>query len=178
MGKILVAIQDGIEVIKFVGDVRVILGPTISRLLNNIGTDESVKSIVIDLRETTSIDSTSLGLLAKIALKSNQLFGSKPILVSTDDDVNRVIASMGFSQVFVLVNQMPTDCCPEGELPTEVASEDVMRDQVLEAHKVLMSLNEKNFDSFCDLVDALEKEKSACQSGVAAESPAIKRAAR
>jgi len=159
MSKILVAKQDGVQVLKFVGDVRVMLGPTISLFLERIGSDESISSIIIDLIETTSIDSTSLGLLAKISLKSQAKFGAKPILVSTNNDVNRILGGMGFDQVFVLVDQMPTECNEMGELATQIASESVMRQQVLEAHKTLMSLNTKNYACFCSLVDALEKEQ-------------------
>jgi hypothetical protein len=37
MGKILFAEKEGVFVLKFVGDVRVTLGPTISTFLDNIG---------------------------------------------------------------------------------------------------------------------------------------------
>ena len=70
MGTILFAQLDNVQVLKFVGDVRVTLGPTISRYLESIGQDTSLKSIVIDLTEAVGIDSTSLCLLAKISLRS------------------------------------------------------------------------------------------------------------
>jgi hypothetical protein len=51
------------------------------------------------------------------------------------------------------------------ELPTEITSEEVLRDQVLDAHKTLMALADQNFDKFQDLVEALENEKEQERSG-------------
>lgn len=158
MGKILYAKRNAVHVLKFVGDVRVTLGPTINHFLGKIKASAKLKSIIIDLTETTSIDSTTLGLLAKISLRSQEMLGSKPTLVSTNEDVNRILTSMGFNKVFVLVDKLITDCGELGELPTQMATESALRQQVIEAHKVLMSLNEKNHASFRELVVALERE--------------------
>ena len=159
MGKVLFAKQNDVHVLKFVGDVRVTLGPTLSNFLNDIGQQKNQKSIVIDLTDTTNIDSTSLGLLAKISLRCQEALNVKPTMVSTNEDVNRILASMGFEKVFVIIDQEITDGIELGELPTHIVSEVALREQVLEAHKVLMSLNAKNHASFCDLVEALEREQ-------------------
>ncbi len=159
MSKILFAEQNGVHVLKFVGDVRVALGPTIHGFLDRIGQSKNQKSIVIDLNETTNIDSTSLGLLAKIALKSSQYLGAKPTLVTPNEDITRVILSMGFEQIFVIIDKEMNTCDEALELPTSVVSEAALREQVLEAHKTLMSLNECNEACFCTLVEALEAEK-------------------
>ncbi len=74
-GKILFTEQDETYVMKFLGDVRVTLGPAISNFVSHIGTCRNYKSMVVDLTETTAIDSTSLGMLAKISIK---IKGSTP----------------------------------------------------------------------------------------------------
>lgn len=167
-GRILFAAQDGVHVLKFVGDVRVTLGPAISGFLDKIGNCASFQSIIIDLSETVGIDSTSLGLLAKIAMRVDESFGAVPTVISTNDDITRILLSMGFDQVFVIVRE-----CGEGhaeglagtkaaeELPCGRVSEGEMRQQVLEAHRALMSMNDSNHATFKDLVNALESEASA-----------------
>lgn len=67
-GKILLTKQG--EAYEFLGDVRVTLGPAISSFVSHIGTRRNDKSMVVDLTETTAIDSTSLGMLAKISIKN------------------------------------------------------------------------------------------------------------
>ena len=158
MGKILFAERDGVQVLKFVGDVRVTLGPTISTFLSKLGQCKNFKSIIIDLTETEGIDSTSLGLLAKISLTTQEAFNTIPTIVSPNEDITRILESMGFDKVFVILKELITECGQLGELPTDIVSETNLRKQVLEAHKVLMSLNERNQGEFRELVHALENE--------------------
>ena len=158
MGKILFAERDGVQVLKFVGDVRVTLGPTISTFLSKLGQCKNFKSIIIDLTETEGIDSTSLGLLAKISLTTQEAFNTIPTIVSPNEDITRILESMGFDSVFVILKELITECGQLGELPAEIVSETNLRKQVLEAHKVLMSLNERNRGEFRELVHALENE--------------------
>lgn len=163
-GKILFAAQDGVHVLKFVGDVRVTLGPAISSFLDRIGNCQSFRSITIDLSETVGIDSTSLGLLAKIAMRVDESFGAVPTIVSTNDDITRVLLSMGFDQVFVIVTDVGeglTEVGGTSEVPCRAVSDEDMREQVLDAHRALMSMNEANRVAFQDLVGALEAEAAA-----------------
>lgn len=158
MGKILFAKQNAVHVLKFVGDVRVKLGPVLTNFVSSIQKSKDLKSIVIDLTETLNIDSTSLGLLAKISLRSQETLKVKPTIVSNSENINRILDSMGFDQVFVIVKEAYSDCGKLRELPPEIVSETALREQVLEAHKVLMGLNGRNRCAFHDLVAALEEE--------------------
>ncbi|HKI75172.1 MAG TPA: STAS domain-containing protein, partial [Pseudomonadales bacterium] len=131
MGKILVAEQDGVKVLKFIGDVRVSLSPTLTDFVRDLGKCCNVHSILIDLSETDSIDSTALGILAKISLTSQETLHCLPTILSCKDDINRILFSMGFDNVFVIVNEASGVIGPLGELPTQLVSEDQLREQVL-----------------------------------------------
>jgi anti-anti-sigma factor len=108
MGKILFANHNDMYVLKFEGDVRVCLGPTISTFLNSIHRDCGINGTVIDLRQATGIDSTSLGLLAKISLRCQEQLERLPTIVSTNEDITRLLYSMGFDKLFVI--DTCTDC--------------------------------------------------------------------
>jgi len=86
-------------------------------------------------------------------------FDRKPVLMSTNPDVNRVLNSMGFDSVFIILEYTPDS--PEflAELPETTASEQELTRKVIEAHRVLMDLNEQNKEIFRSLVDALELEQ-------------------
>jgi anti-anti-sigma regulatory factor len=165
MGKILFAEQDGVHVLKFIGDVRLTLGPTISTFLEKLESCDHFKSMIIDLSETETIDSTALGLIAKIAICTREQFGSATSIVSPCEDITRVLTSMAMEQVCVVTKEVVSDAAGMQELPTEITSEAVMRDQVLDAHKTLMALGDQNSDKFQDLVEALEYEKEHEGSG-------------
>ncbi|MGV0033452.1 MAG: STAS domain-containing protein [Candidatus Azotimanducaceae bacterium WSBS_2022_MAG_OTU7] len=165
MGKILFAEQDGVNLLKFSGDVRLTLGPTISTFLEKLESCDHFQSMIIDLSETETIDSTALGLIAKIAICTREHFESVTSIVSPRDDITRVLNSMAMEQVCVVTREVISDTAGLQELPTEITSEEAMRDQVLDAHKTLMALGDQNCDKFQDLVEALEYEKEHEKSG-------------
>jgi|SRR5690554_2336872 len=155
-GKIQCAESDDVFILKCSGDVRLTFCSTLNDIIEKILKSHSFKNILIDLTEVISIDSTMLGLLAKLSIMSQRKLGMLPTLVSTKPDVNRVLDSMGFSQVFnVLHTPGP---CPDclNDLPEQEQSEAVVKERVLEAHQILMSLNESNRNEFRDLVTALQ----------------------
>lgn len=156
-GKILVAQSKGIYILKFTGDVRLSLCSTLDQYIDRMFADSQFKTVIIDLTETQCIDSTSLGLLAKISILFKERFNQIPTITSTNDDINRILSSMGFEQVFHIVKQLVSKVEHLDELPAKTVSEVDMRDTVLEAHKLLMSLNETNRAAFQDLVNSLEK---------------------
>lgn len=156
-GKIQFAEQNGTFVLKFVGEVRLTLCSALDATIERIFGAHNFSSIIIDLTETSSIDSTTLGLLAKLSILSRQKIGLLPTLVSTNADISRLLASMGFEQVFNVVSTpLP---CPEclRDLPAQDLSEELVKAKVLEAHRILMGLNEHNREAFSDLVTALER---------------------
>ncbi len=163
MSKILFAEHDGNHVLKFVGDIRVNLAPTLNGFLQKIG-DRKEKAIVLDLSETTCMDSTSLGLLAKISLASQSILNCQPTMVTPNPDITRVVRSMGFEQIFLIIDHSMHTCDDALELPTHVMSEELLREQVLDAHRTLISLSKHNEECFSDLVQALEAEQKPMNS--------------
>lgn len=155
-GRIQFAEAEGTFVLKFIGDVRLTLCAALDAYIEKIFSALNFDAIIIDLSETEAIDSTSLGLLAKLSILSQQKVGFLPTLVSNHDDMNRLLQSMGFDQVFNVVSDVaPTDADLQ-DLPGQMLSEELVKDKVLEAHRILMDLNEHNREAFRDLVSTLE----------------------
>jgi anti-anti-sigma factor len=142
----------------FQGDVRLTLCSAIDAYLERILADSCMRSMVVDLSEAESIDSTSLGLLAKLSIETGRRFGYRPTLVSTQTDITRILETMGLDEVFNVVDEALAREEQLGELPPCAASEDQVRSRVLEAHRILMALNEHNREAFQDLVATLEDE--------------------
>ena len=158
-GRILVASHDGIYLIVFEGDVRLTLCSTVDGYLEKMFKDDAFRSVVVDLSQTENIDSTSLGLLAKLSIQAEKRFHFRPTLVSTRRDITRILLSMGFDEVFNLVETALEHKEQVVELPRLAASEEDVRQQVLDAHRLLMSMNEANHEAFHDLVAALEADE-------------------
>lgn len=157
-GRILVASRDGIYVLLFEGDVRLTLCTAVDGFLEKMFHDRQFKSVLVDLSRTDSIDSTSLGLLAKLSIKADKLFNYRPTLLSPRHDISRILFSMGFEDVFSIVED-PLEYEEQlEELPPSQIPREELRKQVLEAHRSLMSMNESNRQAFQDLVETLESE--------------------
>jgi anti-anti-sigma regulatory factor len=115
--------------------------------------------VLIDLTETDSIDSTNLGLLAQIARFTLAQWQRRPTLLSTREDINAILESVGFDQVFCIIHELPRQALPELEnVPAVPTPEHEDRHTVLEAHRALMAISEKNQAMFKDVVEVLEKQ--------------------
>ena len=157
-GRILVGSHDGVYVMLFEGDVRLTLCTAVDVYLENMFHDREFKSVLVDLSATASIDSTSLGLLAKLSIQADKIFGYTPTLVSTNPDVTRILWSMGFDDVFHIVEEPLAYSEQLGELPPLPADQEDVRQRVLEAHRTLMEMNDTNREAFQDLVATLEAD--------------------
>mgnify|MGYP001093542800 FL=1 len=155
-GRILAASLNGAYVIRLEGDVRLTLCTTIDEYFDKMYADPEFASVWVDLCEAEGIDSTSLGLLAKLALTVKDQFGFKPAIYSCDPGINRLIKSMGFQHLFDLHDEICGSPEQVQTLPVVSGDEERVREKVLEAHRVLMGISPTNRARFKDLVSALE----------------------
>jgi len=156
-GKIMMAEQNGSHVIKFVGDVRMTLCTTIEACLKTMFDKTEFNSVVVDLSETDGIDSTSLGLLAKISREAQSRTHQIPVMVSNKEDITRIVQSMGFEHcVYEITDGVNKNQTELEEVNIRPLDEQEAHAKVLEAHKLLMELNQKNYDTFKDLVQTIE----------------------
>lgn len=155
-GRILAASKDGAYVIRLTGDVRLTLCTTIDDYFHRMLDNPEFASVWVDLCDAEGVDSTTLGLLAKLALEVRYRFGFMPAIYSNNPGITRLIKSMGFQRLF----ELHEGACANPEnvrnIPIVQGSEETVRDKVIEAHRVLMGLNEENRVRFKDLMAALE----------------------
>lgn len=157
-GRVLHASRGGIHVLRFIGDIRYPLSPSLERFLDQLFAEAQPAGFVIDLTETSSIDSTNLGLIARIANRMRTNGGGRVTLVSDREEINEVLTSMGFDRVFDIVQ--PGEPFPKEteRVPLREADRETMLRTVLEAHRTLMALNERNRELFRDVVTLLEQQ--------------------
>ncbi|OED47510.1 anti-anti-sigma factor [Endozoicomonas sp. (ex Bugula neritina AB1)] len=158
-GKIQFAESEGTYVLKLIGEVRLTLCSGLEKFLAMMFDEPGFKSVIIDLSESDTIDSTSLGVLAKLSIEARRRFNQTPVLISPQPDISRILTSMGFERIFLIVQEERSG---QGqgvsEIHCEAGSESSTHAQVLDAHRVLMNLNENNRKAFSDLVRQLERQ--------------------
>lgn len=161
-GEVFYAEHEGLVVLKFVGAMRLGDAYGATAALNNFLDDlferGDFEDILIDLTEATSVDSTNLGIMAKVTRQMQETHGRKACIVSTNPDITAALDNVGFAAVF--------DVCTHPKKPDvalEAMEEANDRDSdfsvmVLNAHRALCELNEKNKETFKSLIEIFEEE--------------------
>lgn len=166
-GKIKIADHKGVYVIKMEGDVRLTLCLAFDEFIEKMLADSNFCSAVFDLTAAKAIDSTTLGLMAKISIKGREYCDSLPLVISDNPSITRSLVSMGFNDIFNIVRD--NHSVVSGEViedaeslaPSEDMPEDLLREKVLETHRLLMSLNANNRETFRELVNSLDPPRGA-----------------
>jgi len=157
-GKILVAKVNNVPILKFIGDVRVLMSGALENYFSSLYTSAILDRMIIDMTETEGIDSTALGLLAKMAIQLRNRFNVSPTIVSTNPDITRILKGMSFDLIFNIVDEPYNREASFDELSRVDENEDEIRKKVIEAHQTLMALSEDNRIEFQDLVSALKAD--------------------
>ena len=166
-GHVEYASLNGTHIFKLIGEVRAQSCISLDKLLDKIEQQKNVVGAIVDLTETTFIDSTVLGILAKLGLKLKQVHHIQAVMLSTNSDITTLANSMGLGQVFVILNYCGDPSVCTRALMEEHVTHGNMLDTVLDAHKTLMKLNASNQNMFEPLVKQLQKEQDSLEQTVA-----------
>jgi anti-anti-sigma factor len=157
-GRIFHASHEGVHVLRFVGDIRYTLSPSLESFIDQLFTTERPRGFVLDLCRTVNIDSTNLGLMATIAEQMHKARNSRVTIICDQEDVNELLASMGFDEVFDIVGCETVAATEDREIPLATPQAAAMSRTILKAHRTLMALNEGNRELFRDVVALMEQE--------------------
>ena len=147
--------QGATYVLKLSGDIRYTMGCALGDFLDGLFARTDYDNILVDLTEAHSVDSTSLGLLARIANFSRERFAHKTTLLSTNPDVNQILDNMGFYEIFDIIETGDTVSMALRQLSIEGPCKDDLTRIVYEAHRTLSDLNPRNQEAFKNVLDNL-----------------------
>lgn len=160
-GTIYAGAIENILVLRFHGDVRLVWCVALEEYCSKIFSRGAIDRFYVDLSVADNLDSTTLGVLAKLGLLAKQKLGAEAELFYSSEDIERLVRCMGFSRVFKIVAEGQAISIDESSLEVLDYSdccENVMRDSVIDAHKTLMDISDDNKEKFQGLVDSLENK--------------------
>lgn len=154
--------QESLFCVRLQGKLTHCIGNELSVVQRLIESDQRIECVVINAVKVSYLDSTCLGILAKIARCMIERQCPQPNLVVVNEDLELILMSIGFDTIFAItktpVHKM-IGTHPLGHtFPDTCLSKD---EQILDAHRELIELSERNRAEFSDLVEMLEIEIEA-----------------
>ncbi|ERP39317.1 STAS domain-containing protein [Chitinivibrio alkaliphilus] len=148
-------------VIKLSGAIKyATVAPSFEQFIDELSTKTEVNNIVIDMRDCTYIDSTDLGLLARIALyQINKKDSPQPVIVyKQGSDIQKILEDIGFSRVFKMVNtlEVSTENFTTVE-NTGVQNELNMAKLMIDSHEKLLEIDPENEKKFSTVIRLMKE---------------------
>lgn len=165
-GQVLYARRGDDWVLRVQGALRYTNANAVDRFIDDLFARLRPSSVCVDLNDTTAIDSTGIGLLAKIARGLARDHSSRPILFSRNPEINELLASVCLDDVCRIVPATPAPTATE-PIPASDPSEEEMARTIVDAHRLLSELSERNRTQFQSVLEAFERDAGAAQPGEA-----------
>jgi len=166
-GKYFFALDGRKAFFKLTGTLKYTLGNKFDLFLDNLFDKKpDFENVLIDLSEAVFLDSTNLGFLAKISEFMNENYGKKITIFSQKEDINELLESVGFDEVFVLVKNIDKQEKEFEEISlnangtNDTNGTNTTRScskMMLDAHQALINICKKNSDKFYDVVELLQQ---------------------
>jgi anti-anti-sigma factor len=164
-GQVTHAAQAGVHVLRYSGTVNFTIAPALQRFFQHLIHEGCVSGLVFDLTAAESLDSTNLGLMARVNEQVRETGCANSVIISSNEDIDAVLRSMGFDQTFDLSpasSEVP-DTSAE-PVAAELLSAAELRQTMLEAHRALVRLSEAGRLEFESVVACLERDASLNQA--------------
>lgn len=140
------------------GRVHYAFGTRLRALFDELSERLTGAKLFVDLRRVEAIDSTGMGLLARLGRAARER-GRGGVIVCSNEDVSLCLHSAAFGELFEFADRWPFDeTWALGEVPLDAsdATEQQLGAVMLEAHKDLAGLSDQNRESFAAVISALE----------------------
>lgn len=148
------------------GNVRYMTARALRSFIDDLLRQESQDTVILDLRELEGIDSTGMGLLARLG-RTTLEHGRRSVIVCSVHDVITCLKSAAFDTLFIMVDEWPFEeeaAVSEVTLESREMHPDIMGKLILEAHRDLVAMSEENRAAFSGVVSALEQDLTRKQN--------------
>lgn len=143
--------------LRLCGDVRLPWCVTLENFCQEVIASNPISTFSIDLTRAVNLDSTTLGILAKVMMLAGKSVEGKPRLYCTDDNIYRLLWSMGFEHIAEVVREPVAESPVYTDVELVKCNEEDIRSSVIAAHEELMDIDNKNINKFKGLVENLKK---------------------
>ncbi len=152
-GRVLYARQGGQWVLRFEGSIRYTMAHAVDRFLDELFAREHPEVVSVDLTAATAIDSTGIGLLAKIADGLRRAGRRVPVVFSTNPEITETLTGLCLDEVCAIVEQRPQPG-EATEIPATHPDERELAQTITAAHRLLCDIGSRNRAAFESVLQA------------------------
>ena len=119
---------------------------------------DEIIDLSFEMSETTYMDSTFLGMIAKIAIELKTKKNKKLVVLNPSQEAKGFLKQTGITKFIDIINE--EEIKSESLKAISLETNDNMNDKsryILEMHEVLINLNDENKKVFKSVVDAMKK---------------------
>lgn len=152
---VLIASKDGVYSIKVNGRATFECAPPLRNLAKNLETTLFSK-IEVDLSACTGMDSTFMGILAMLGLRTKKIEAEMTIFNVSESNM-ALLHGLGLKKLFNFASGSMTTGSSEPHVSDSVDKK-LSATTVLEAHEALMGVDSQNVKKFEKVVDLVQKD--------------------
>ena len=150
------------SVLRLAGQIRYTLARRLRAFVDDVIAPAGCNTVFIDLRLVDFIDSTGLGMVARIGRLTLESRGRRAAIVVAPGDVEVTLRSAGFDELFVMLAEFPYDPgVGLREIPLvdlALSHDNQMGHLILDAHRDLAAVSEESRVTFRQVIDSLEAD--------------------
>ena len=155
-GRVMHGSHNGVQVLRYIGDIRYTLSLALDAYIKGLLRIPDLRGFVVDLSAVDGIDTTNLGILARLARAMQRSGLPKVTVVSDRPVINEILEGMGFDRVFHVVSGSGSALERMREIPDISSDDTAMTRLLLESHRALLDMNERNRVQFKNVVEVFE----------------------
>ncbi len=154
--KVLISRDNGEYRIKVEGRANFECSPPLRNFAHSIECQDC-RGISIDLSECVGMDSTFMGILAMMGLKTKKC-GHTVDIVNADANMKNLLNGLGLQKIFNYVEMSEIEATQKWEDAGKTTGKTEKAETVLEAHETLMKVDKGNIPKFKTVVDFVRKD--------------------
>jgi anti-anti-sigma factor len=159
---------EGTLVLRLSGSIRFVAAQALRRQVDDLIAGED-SAVLVDVHDVDVIDSTGMGLLARVGRSWLRGRGRRAAIACPENDIAITLRSASFDELFVMLDEYPFDdrAVAFTEIPLDAlpagSPELCLGHVILDAHRDLASISQRNVEEYRDVIAALEADLHVAQ---------------
>jgi len=155
--------REQVSVLELAGELRYQQAPALRSFVDQVLLADGADTVILDLRRLACVDSTGLGLLARVGRATLERHARRAVILRPPQEVALCLRAAAFEVLFLVLDEPPFDAeVALAEVPLAAGAEaPLLGGVVLDAHRDLAELSDGNKAAYADVIATLDAQLEA-----------------